>query len=342
MRKRRARGVWLVQGIKADVTAALSREQPALRRVWASLRAQASEPGQPGSWRLVRAIGLYFAFLLVLAVTFRLLEPSLLPDWRPASTEDGLVATWQVLAALVAAALPFLFVLLPLVRNEALAVTRTAQVLMADTLLFPILAFGLAGTVWTGVATIWLSSDTSLWIAFFFVLTPTALGVGFAYLTAGRIISDPQHVRRQAMRLLLEIIDDTLIEQQSIAYANGELVELLESNGFRRSELFAEPDDAIAIPALQDGVLRDVNKDGLQDWLQSLVTQAVPSATYQTADTTPDEVAIPSDDERGWWRPLIGERLSVGAPVVLLSHAVHEEIDAKELATTLARSLEVE
>ncbi len=341
--RRRGPREWILQAVEADIRRALSRDQTVVARVWAGLRAQASEPGQVGSWRLLVGIAVYFGGLLVLALVLSATNPTFLPDWRPFPGPDGIFTTWQVLAALVAAALPFLFVLLPLVKDEALAVTRTAQVLMADTMIYPILAFGLGGTIWTGAAALWLSSDGSVWIAFNLVLVPTAVGVGFAYFAAGRIISDPQHVRKQSMRLLLEIMDDALIEQQSRAYANGDLVELLEAKGIQKSELFVEPDDATPVPALREGQLRDIDRNGLQAWLDELAqtVPTVPSAAFQTAEIEPEQI-VSSDDRRGWWRPLLGDRIQTGQPIVLLPAAAREAVDPDEVAITLDRCLKLE
>ena len=341
---RRAGSEWLLQTTQRELRRRLAGDRPWNFRAWATLQAYAREPGQSGSWRVIVTIAAYFSGLLLIALALRVIDPTFLPEWRPRSDSDDLRTAWQVQAALVGAALPFLFVLLPLVKNEALAPTRTAQVLLADTLIFPILTFGLAGVIWIGVTTTWLSTDGGVWLTYFFVLVPTTLGVGWAYFSASRIISDAQRLRTQSERLVVALIDDALVDQQGQAYANGELVDLLEEHGIRKSGPLLEADDAIPVLAVREGRLTDVNRAALRAWLQELdvILHKAPSASFQTGVDGPAASIATAAEVRGWWRPLIGDGIQAGQPVVvLLALAGHEVVDPTELAITLDRCLRV-
>jgi hypothetical protein len=168
-------------------------------------------------------------------------EWSLLPSLRPSLGGASLDTLWQVQSALVGIALPLLFVLMPLVRNVYLAVTRTAQLLMLDTLINPVLVFALTGVGWIGVVGLYTRSDPAVWACFLGVLAPSLVGVGYAYIRAARIIADAEYVARASQPLLLDLLDASRLETAARDYANGALVSLL--NGFGIEPRFFSVDD---------------------------------------------------------------------------------------------------
>jgi hypothetical protein len=311
---------WVRQTIEAELRDALHEDLSPIQRGTNALSVAASEPMQPRGRLVLGVVTAYFAVLLVGVLVADWLEPTILPALRPLLSEDGLTTTWQVQAALVAAALPFLFVLIPLVRNEALALQRTAQVLMADTWIYPILVFSLAGALWIGISVVWFQNDASRWLAFALVLVPSAVGVGYAYLSAARIIANPDHVRGKSMKLMQAIADDALVEQRGQAYANGELLDCLRPYQIEKQDLFSTPEGAVPVTALRDGVLADVDTTSLSKWLHELgnLASGVTEANYLQADAQPAEFIPPTEGPYGWWAPLIGDKVKVGGPVILI------------------------
>ncbi len=314
----------------------------ARRHIRKKLRAELSWPqkveaglrslSQPQSRPLRLGVVVYFAALFLIAVGLAAWEPSVLPNLRPLQG-DGMSVLWQVQAALVAVALPFLFVLMPLIRNDEMAVTRTAQLLMADTLINPILLFSLAGVVWMSFAALWLDRDSAKWLSVLFVFLPTVLGIAFAYLRSARIISDRAYVRRASVPLLLNLVDRSVVEQAAIEYANGALVGLLSAELFESSP-WMPSGNWIIVEANRSGVVSDVDGARLLASIRRLPPAEPMATTQPDPEAAPTDVAAPGD-RRGHLITLIGDRVLKGSSLLALREESFGPLDRASLATQL-------
>jgi len=306
------------------------------------------EAGRPFSWTTFAFVGTYFSTLFVIGVLLDAGNTVFAPSLSPVGGSEHLGVLWQVQAGMVTIALPFLFVLMPLIRNEELAVTRSADLLMAHTLINPVLVFSLSGVLWVGAGALWLEHDSVMWIALFLVLLPTTLGVAFAYLRAARVIADPAYVRAASKRLLLARLDDSLIEQGAVEFANGRFVNALASESLSVLPFTPDDDDRwLIFRALRSGTLSDLRLPQLIVWLRELPRPNPPTQTPahridpQAEPLELDIVPTESTDV-GYWCLLIGDYIKMGSAIAVLQRDRFAEFDIKQMAAALDACLVVD
>lgn len=301
------------------------------------------EVARPFSRRLCRALITYYGALGVVAFAASRSGLEIAPVLSPLEGPNGLLVLWQVQVGLVAVALPFLFLLIPLVPTQELAATRTSLLLMEKTLINPILLFSLCGVAWVGVLALWLDEDAAKWCALLGVLFPSIAGVAYSYLQAARIISDPAYVRAESQRLLLDVVDQTLISQAAIEFANGELLRQISAVGIDVKAFVArDGEHALIVPGLT-GVIVDVHAERLVDVLGSVLRSSESPLTAVRevdSDSLPDGVEVDSRLNGSLLR-LVGDAVNLRTPLLALRRTAFAEFDPSVLARSVADCLVV-
>ena len=123
------------------------------------------------------------------------------------SSNDSLVSLfstlWQVQAGIAGAALPFLLLIIEFSKDEAYASARSSEVLIRRTGIFPVTSIALAGTLKTGVDTLWYATPGVFYVdlGMFIVMV---VGTLYAYARAMQLMSSRTRMRAEAEVLLQE------------------------------------------------------------------------------------------------------------------------------------------
>lgn len=126
--------------------------------------------------------------------------------------EDRLLTLWQVQAAFAGFALPFLLYIIEHTSQQAGLARKTSEVLIRQTLIFPVLCLVITLTLLPAIALQWFPQNYAH-LAGTLGLITTVIVVLFAYQRAIRLLSDPRALREHSIQLLEERLEESMDQE---------------------------------------------------------------------------------------------------------------------------------
>ena len=208
---------------------------------------------------------------------------------RPDHHNETVLTLWQVQAAIAAFAMPVLLFVIELARDDEAAARRTAEVLIRDTLAFPITATVLVLSLL--VPLVGLSGRPSSGLpAAIILLAVTIALVVFAYWRVLSLLFDREQLRDKSVRLLVARLEASMDEVISLRICANVLVNRAAKSGLEYSvlgEAASNPEFAVLSPS-RGGRLRDVNVHRLEQFLERLPWKALAESRAVGVDELPD------------------------------------------------------
>jgi hypothetical protein len=244
---------------------------------------------------------------------------------------------WQVQAGIAAVALPVLLFVIELSKDERQAATRTHEVLIRETCIFPIIVFALAGTVRLGIDITWFPYPAVFVADLILVLGGTIVGAAAAYLVALNLLFSPSRMKARAMALAREKMTASLDESIEVRLANNRLSETLArlKVGFWFLSLDRDATRQYAVlHAPVSGTIADIHLGRLEAFIDGLPWRTRPAAADVAEADVPTErpLGLREPDERVWVLKRYGETFGDrNRGLLRLDRSAFEDLDVSSL-----------
>lgn len=295
---------WLSQRVRAAL-----KEKTAANSL-SALAANLPLPSNTTVW----AITMLFFVLIVVSWLLWLWDPAVY--WPDRSTLQSAYSTlWQVDAQISAVALPILLFVIELSKDHKHAAARSHEVLIRETMVFPITLFALLGTVRIGIDVAWFSNPAVFFSDLLLFITTVGL-TGHAYYSTLRLLFSPARMKDKALAVIRDKMRDSLNESISLRLANNMLFRKLQElnvgywplRGDRR-----ESDIYLVVDAPAAGTLTDINMRKLEGLLRELLLKRRQPTAKSFDATEPasgeGETPAPPLNQDIWIMRQYGERI---------------------------------
>lgn len=333
---------WLSEEVHAVMEEARKRRGPV------PFKQKVQKLALPG-WRSIKVI--VFGLVISFAVSW------ILCIWNPhlLSLKDeerllGIYTTmWQIQAGIAAVALPILLFIIQLSKDEKQTATRSHEVLIRETWIFPIIVFSLAGAFRIGVDIAWFPKEIIFIADFIMVFLLTLVFTVLAYFSALKLLFSPSRMKAKAMAVAREKMNETLDASIKIRIANNRLFAKLEELKigfwpFRPQR--HEADQYLVLRAPCIGFLSDIHLARLEDFIRGLPWKEEVIATlFENSALEANEgvnaFKIPKR-EHVWLMKRYGERItSRNDGLIRLDKAAFEDLDPAALEAQLNRIVKI-
>jgi hypothetical protein len=259
-------------------------------------------------------------------------------------------AMWQVQATIAAVALPILLFVIQLSTDQRQAATRSHEVLIRHTWILPILVYSLMGTIRIGVDILWYPRPVVFLVDFVLILIPTILLALSACVSTLHLLFSPVKMKAHALQVVRENITQSLDASIGLRLANNLLFGTLKplNVGFWPFSLDrSEANQYAILRASREGVLADINVQGLQGFIRKLPRRRrVPTGSVSQVDPMegrPEERPGKDDKQHIWLMKKYGERITkVNEGLMRIELAQFEQLDLADLEAQLALLIKVE
>jgi hypothetical protein len=251
---------------------------------------------------------------------------------------------WQVHVAVAAIALPILVFTIDLTGNRPGVAATTREVLIRESFIFPILAFGLALAVRVGIDFLWFAQPSVLALDVGILSALLFLTI-FAFLRALRLIFSRARLQLKALRLLGERMDEVVEATLRTRLANGLLLEWGSSlelgyhpfSDRRSGGAYANLDSNLR------GRINDLHLSRLRRLLESLPRLSAPASSSDNVFGLPGPEEPKQLREVVWLRKRVGDEITDDYPELLrIETSAFEEFDRSEFAEALDGCFRVE
>ncbi|MFB3886993.1 MAG: hypothetical protein ACE144_17345 [Thermodesulfobacteriota bacterium] len=178
--------------------------------------------------KAIKIISLGFLISIPLSYGLCLWDPRVLNLGDKDRVLGAFTTMWQVQASIAAVALPILLFVIELSKDDKQSSMRSHEVLIRKTGVFPIIVFSLAGTFHIGLDIAFFPKESVFLLDFIVVFFLTIIFAVFAYLSALKLLFSPVRMKRTAMAVAKEKMEESLDGSIEIRLANGRLFEKLE------------------------------------------------------------------------------------------------------------------
>jgi hypothetical protein len=185
----------------------------------------------------------------------------------------ALSGIWQVQIALSVAALPILIFIIELTKDERLAATKSSEVLIRETLIFPIilLCFFIAFKI--GLDIFFSKNSKATLIVNLVLFSLSIILTIYAYYKALNIMFSPSILHNKSIKLMKEKMKDSVIQSAEIRVGNNILFKKFREIGidyqpFSLDRL--EKEQFYIIASSKFGRIIDVNIDYIKNIFDSL------------------------------------------------------------------------
>ncbi|MBI5634766.1 MAG: hypothetical protein HZA15_14960 [Nitrospirae bacterium] len=189
------------------------------------------------------------------------------------AVSNDLLTLWQVQVGLAGAALPILIFIIEMTKDEGSAVTKSSEVLIRETWIFPIIVLALSSAVKVGID-IFVTCKTPIVEVFNLLIFCLCVFVTiFAYYRALRLMFNPGRLRSKSIKLLKEKMEESIIKSAETRLGNNWMFrELNEAgiswhlSGVDRSE----KEKYFIVYASQVGYIVDINVEHFKNFKKIL------------------------------------------------------------------------
>lgn len=284
----------------------------------------------------------YCAVVLTVSMVVHWTSMSVFGSFAPENAAQSLQTTFQVQAALLALAGPFLLLLIQFSHDSGVAARPTSEVLARETSARAVMEFAVGGLMVVAIVSNWLVSDGAVIIVVVLVTAPTVLLVAQAYVISLNLLLNASALLRKSSELLQAKLKGSMRELWVLQRGNELLLSQLAQHGVVASRRALVRDDERWWPliASRSGRIADMNLPSLVALLTSF-PRAVPSVG-PPPEPAPSIGHAPLREES----PLIymlhecGDRVAAGAPIFLLNR---EAFDLSAVpAVPLDRAIRIE
>jgi len=261
-------------------------------------------------------VALYLGIVCIAALGLRELTPKVFASYAPASAPDALLTLLQVQVTAFAVAFPLLLLFIQFAREPVVVAHSVAQILLRRSWMDLTGLFLLLGTVALGVIALWLQSDASVVLSFFFIFVPGLIVLGLSFLRVLQLVLDPIRLRSESA----DVIKRQLRASMTRAWIYSSAAEAIGEAAARRGiDLQAgrrEPsqfDGGTWTPLVQgfNAFVADVEAERLATLVDSLRSPAVSADPEPAAATEQPRIEL----ILGAWP---GERARSDRPLILL------------------------
>jgi len=259
-------------------------------------------------------------------------------------------ALWGVHTSLAVVALPILLFVIELSKDQRQSATRSHEVLISETYIFPITLFSFAGAFRIGFDIAWFPQRIVFLTDLIFVFLLTLFLTGYAYFTALNLLFSPSRMKTKAMALAKTKMEASLDESIEIRIANNLLFGKLRDLKVGYRPFTGDPQDNVEYLVLktkEEGIVGDVNLAQLEEFVKHLPWRERPSATQVTSDNQIEleesEPPFPPEKEFIWFMKKYKEHFSKGNSALFrLDKAAFEELNQDALEEKLSHVVKVE
>jgi hypothetical protein len=178
---------------------------------------------------------------------------------------------WQVQTGISAAALPILIFIIELSKDEQEAVKRTAEVLVRETYIFPIIVFSLIGSAKIGIDTRYYMRE-SIYCSDSLIFFITVFLSCYAYYKALLLIFSRSELKVLSVKLLKEKMSKCLDYSVETRVGQNMLLEEIGKTGLTYNPFIdqKESDQYIILESGKLGTIEDVNLAKLSKFIRMI------------------------------------------------------------------------
>lgn len=351
-------------GLGRGIAGKLRRKQPApgwlsheVEKAMDTLRGGEAPPHSLLGFRTLIVPSASSAWVIVILSLATLPVSWMSSLWQPSflSLDDAdlvvgtLQTMWQVQAAIAGVAVPLLVFLIQSAKDQGGAATHTHDVLVRNSLIFPLVVYSLMGTLEIGIAVLSFPRGAVALVDFILILLPTVGFAVFAYLTVLRLLFAPARLRSEGMKVVRERMAKSLDASIDIRVGNNLLFACLRDVGvdyWPFSSSRDEADEYVTLRAHRAGVISDLHLGKLIALIESLPPKSderagVVGVTESTSSSV-REVSTP-DQEAVWLLKKYGQRIgSKDLAIVRIRRSSFGELRSDALESELGDALRVE
>ncbi len=184
-----------------------------------------------------------------------------------------LLTLWQVQIGLAGAALPILIFVIEMTKDEGRAATKSSEVLIRETWIFPIIVIALSTAFKIGIDVYKNSSSISAELINLILFSVSVLLTIFAYYRAMRLMFSPALLRGKSIKLMREKMEDSILYSAETRVGNNWLLKNLRERGiewYPRSAGREERERYYVVDAQRLGQIIDVNVENFWAFIQQL------------------------------------------------------------------------
>lgn len=202
----------------------------------------------------------------------------------------ALLALWQVQVGLAAAALPILIFIIELTKDEGLAATKSSEVLIRETWIFPIIVFSLSSSAKTGLDVYHNSASQAAGTVNLLLFCLSVSLAIFAYYRAIRLMFNPALLRTKSIKLMQEKMEESVMFSVETRVGNNWLKRHLEEAGIDWYPLGVGRDERErfhVVDAWQLGHVVNINVEYFKEYKEKLDLKPVlpQPGPFQSEDT---------------------------------------------------------
>lgn len=262
----------------------------------------------------------------------------------PQRSEDILGVLWQVHVAIAAIALPILVFSIDLAGNRPGVAATTQEVLIRESFIFPILAFGLALATRVGIDFVWFARPAVV-VVDLGLLAGLILSTIFAFLRTLQLIFSRARLQQEALNLLGERMDEVVDQSLRTRIANGMLLEWGADFGLgyhpftdrRGRESF------INLTSTKRGRIADFQLDRIRRLIDSLPRRVSGPSPTRNVFGLPESESPAGPTEVVWLRNRVGDVITDDSPELLrVDASIFQSFDESDFADLLDRAIRVE
>lgn len=188
------------------------------------------------------------------------------PSWTPIAYS----ALIHVQVALAGAAIPILLFLMGMAREDRALPMAVNEVLVRDTQVLAVLAFGLAGVVHVVLDSVVHSDSVFYWKDLFFVCIWSILLVAVAYMRTFRLLLQPSELAKRSIVALTKKMEQSVHRSAAVSIARALVVEGVKTIGLRAGTPRDRRGSYRNLEPCSEGIVTDLNLDKLADVTKSI------------------------------------------------------------------------
>lgn len=302
---------WVVDRARRDIRDALKSTQ--------STTVLLDRIGALPGWTRLKLIIFGHVFLLGCAVALKGSRIRLLEFLAPGDAVGTLHTLWQVQAALVALAFPFLLLLVQFAQDDEVAALGTSEVLARASFIRPAMEFATVGLASVSVLSAWLASHPALVLGIVLIELPTLGLLIWCYSRALELLFDRPLLQRRSAELLEEKLTSSMEELWALHRANQLLLEGLREVGIEHAYVGPDEfDDRWWSVSVDDtGRISDIDRRGVAQMIQGLPRKGV-SAGADPKEPNSESPDAQKEESVGRIYKLCGDTVVAGDTVMLL------------------------
>jgi hypothetical protein len=267
-------------------------------------------------------ITIIYVFLITAPLSWYLNDLSQTPKDQEQRLLDSYMALWQVQTSIAAVAIPILLFVIELSKDHRASATRSHEILIRDTMIFPATVFSLLGVFRIGVDVAWFANKVVFVFDLVFVLLITLTMAMHAYYRALKLMFSPSTMKRRSMALMKVKMKESLDASIAGRIANRILFEKLSVLNIGFWVLTPDKSDQYLILRTNTiGLLSDIHATRLTEFVNTLPWKTSASEARMIPPESPETEDERCDDE-GYKSEAIWIMKKIGEPVLARNDAL--------------------